>query len=680
MHLGKKQGYQVMGLKTVNQKMEYLKNGVRYCLLLIFLVLAFATGAHAAQDNYYYPNYDASANGCVDLMNYVKRVTVTVNGVDYTLDQLDQMRQQGTPLTMQVGDTISFNVLFGLQGRAYDPNDATLVDESKSTWVTYSHDTTMLDGSTVAGGTQGILDDSSLMKENTTKGNSYLRMDIGWLLDACPGSYNIEYTDGNVSFYQGGENNRYLYVYFPHGVGNDTYAENGYFTITTTLSRTMDSIAIPVTNWFYGSRTSWTVYVSVKEHVENSYSGNISTYGRITVKKKWVTDDANHGPAKIVLTYTQDGQQRSATRTITGDGTAYFDIRQGMTNCNISEDMTGLDGYVSTMTTSEDGKTFTFTNSKRQKLIVSKKSATGSDELPGAKLVVYSVGSDGSQSEIDSWKTESTPHEMQLSPGNYLLRETYAPAGYAMTSDITFTINADYTVTVTSKTGKLDGQTLTVIDQPLEVKLSKVDPNGNSLPGAAMTLTDKNTGKLVHSWTSGTEPEKLVMTGNTGEVLVAGHTYIMHEESAPSGYAQAADVEFYFNGDGTIPNCGYHLVKMVDQPSVTPTPDVPTTDKPDRTPNPDGTPTPTPDGPNTPGGNPTPTPSDNGGKTPKTGPTPPPNVPSFSNGQYGLPTGDSPVMWVFLVLAIVCLGGGIAMIVLRKKNENGNDDSDSSRG
>ena len=58
-----------------------------------------------------------------------------------------------------------------------------------------------------------------------------------------------------------------------------------------------------------------------------------------------------------------------------------------------------------------------------------------------------------------------------LSPGNYLLRDTYAPAGYAMTSDITFTINSDFTVAVTSKSGKLDGQTLTVIDQPLEVKL-----------------------------------------------------------------------------------------------------------------------------------------------------------------------------------------------------------------
>lgn len=73
------------------------------------------------------------------------------------------------------------------------------------------------------------------------------------------------------------------------------------------------------------------------------------------------------------------------------------------------------------------------------------------------------------------------------------------------------------------------------------------------------------------------------MTGNTGEVLVAGHTYIMHEESAPEGYAQAADVEFYFNGDGTIPNCGYHLVKMVDQPSATPTPSNPS-ENPDKRP------------------------------------------------------------------------------------------------
>ena len=61
--------------------MEYLRNGVRYCLLLILLVLAFATGAHAAQDDYYYPNYDASANACVSMMNNVHPLTVTENSV-----------------------------------------------------------------------------------------------------------------------------------------------------------------------------------------------------------------------------------------------------------------------------------------------------------------------------------------------------------------------------------------------------------------------------------------------------------------------------------------------------------------------------------------------------------------------------------------------------------------------
>ena len=138
----------------------------------------------------------------------------------------------------------------------------------------------------------------------------------------------------------------------------------------------------------------------------------------------------------------------------------------------------------------------------------------------------------------------------------------------------------------------------------------------------------------------------------------------MHEESAPEGYAQAADVEFYFNGDGTIPNCGYHLVKMVDQPSATPTPSNPS-ENPDKTPNPDGDPTlvipattricrvtqypmamviP-----------------------PKISPTAPPNVPAFANGQYGLPTGDSPVMWIFLALAVVCIGAAVGVTVVRKK-------------
>lgn len=116
---------------------------------------------------------------------------------------------------------------------------------------------------------------------------------------------------------------------------------------------------------------------------------------------------------------------------------------------------------------------------------------------------------------------------------------------------------------------------------------------------------------------------------------------------------------------------------MVDQPSATPTPSNPS-ETPDKTPNPDGDPTPGKPGddPNTPG-NAIP----NGdGDTPKISPTAPPNVPAFANGQYGLPTGDSPVMWIFLALAVVCIGAAVGVTVVRKKKENGDDASHSDRG
>ena len=118
---------------------------------------------------------------------------------------------------------------------------------------------------------------------------------------------------------------------------------------------------------------------------------------------------------------------------------------------------------------------------------------------------------------------------------------------------------------------------------------------------------------------------------------------------------------------------------MVDQPSATPTPSNPS-ENPDKTPNPDGDPTPGEPGddPNT-LGNPGAIPNGDG-DTPKISPTAPPNVPAFTNGQYGLPTGDSPVMWIFLALAVVCIGAAVGVTGVRKKKENGDDASHSDRG
>ena len=73
------------------------------CLLLCAL---FALPAHAAapQNSYHYPGYNAAAEGEIDLMRYVKSVTLTVNGQEYTPQQLQEMKKNGKPLEMRVGD------------------------------------------------------------------------------------------------------------------------------------------------------------------------------------------------------------------------------------------------------------------------------------------------------------------------------------------------------------------------------------------------------------------------------------------------------------------------------------------------------------------------------------------------------------------------------------------------
>ena len=372
------------------------------CLLLAALWMLLAAWlmpvrAQAAQNNYYYPGYDAASNGDVDLMRYMKQITMTVNGQEYTSAELKELKDAGTPLQMKVGDTASFNFSFSLCGRAYDPNDPTSLDAGASTHATYTHGTTYLNGESVAAGQDGILDDSSLMVDNQSADSSFLRLDIGWLLDFCPEGISINYSEGGVSFRQ---RDRYLYIYFPNGIGQDTYADPGYFSIGVTVGETLDEIRIPGTDGFY---------------------------------------------------------------------------------------------------------------------------------VPGT----------------DDW----------------------------------------------------------------------VFP--------------------VDRWTTGTEPHVITYKSESGVVLVAGHTYVLHEESAPDGYELAADITFVFNGDGTIPDHGYHTITMEDKP----TPPPPTPTPPPATTPPGGTPPPQPTPP---------------------GETPPERV----------QTGDDPWMWVWLGLGVACLCGAAvtALFYYRRAN------------
>lgn len=585
-----------------------------WCLLVA--IVALPAHASAAEDPYYYPGYDAAANGYVDLMRYMKDITLTVNGQDYTRQKLQEMKDAGDPLTLQIGQSVSFNFSFSLCGRAYSPNDPTLLDESASTHVTYTHGTTYLNGETVAAGASGIMDDSSLMKDNQTAAGSYLRLDISWLLQYCPDGFNIQYTDGSVSFE---ERDNYLYVYFPKGIGSDTYADPGYFSIQATFNETLNAIRIPGADGFYVPGTDDWVYQVVVEDEQSNMSGAITTYGDIHVKKIWQTGGQPHPNAKVVLYYTENGVEKTSVRTLEGDeDEVEFTIQSDMTNCRLEEDMTGLDGYTSTLSVSEDGHTYTFTNSSSKEIQISKRSLSGTDELPGAKMELYCLSTDGSQSLVDQWTSGTEPHSVRLNPGRFSLHEDLAPAGYAVSLDIPFTVREDLTVQLDGDTGTLEGDTLIVTDKQLKVKFAKVDEDGNPLAGAVLTLTDKTTGEEIDRWTTTTEPHEIIYQTESGTVLVAGHTYVLHEESAPEGYLLAEDVEFVFNGDGTIPNCGYYTVTMKDQPETPPTatPPVPTA-------------------------------------TPPAG-SPPPDTPER------VQTGDDPLLWAWLALGIVCLCGAAA--------------------
>ena len=85
------------------------------------------------------------------------------------------------------------------------------------------------------------------------------------------------------------------------------------------------------------------------------------------------------------------------------------------------------------------------------------------------------------------------------------------------------------------------------------VSFTKADPKGNILAGAKLRVLDEN-GKELLSWTSGAEP--YVVKGK----LIAGKSYTLVEDEAPSGYEInedfscrcAAVVQCICNGPGDL--------------------------------------------------------------------------------------------------------------------------------
>ena len=167
-------------------------------------------------------------------------------------------------------------------------------------------------------------------------------------------------------------------------------------------------------------------------------------------------------------------------------------------------------------------------------------------EIEGAKLKV----TDESGNTVDEWTSGKEAHIIkELTAGKkYTMTETLPADGYVTAESITFTVE---------DTGEV--QKVEMKDDVTKVQISKTDISGKELPGAKLTILDKD-GKTVESWTSEKKPHYI-------EMLPIGE-YILREETAPDGYLVAEDVKFTVKDTGEIQKV---VMKDEAKPEETPT-------------------------------------------------------------------------------------------------------------
>ena len=172
---------------------------------------------------------------------------------------------------------------------------------------------------------------------------------------------------------------------------------------------------------------------------------------------------------------------------------------------------------------------------------ISKVDISSKQELDGAHLQVI----DSAGTIVDEWDSQAgVVHTVKdLVRTTYTLRETVAPAGYAITSDITFTIDLKGNVTSTAPIN--DQGVILVEDSLITVDITKVDESGAGLGGASFEVYD-DAGKKVDSWDSDTQAHRI-------SGLLAGANYVLKETASPFGYSiDEASITFSVDQYGVV--------------------------------------------------------------------------------------------------------------------------------
>lgn len=185
------------------------------------------------------------------------------------------------------------------------------------------------------------------------------------------------------------------------------------------------------------------------------------------------------------------------------------------------------------------------------KLVTLTKTDVGGEELPGAEMSV----TDMKGNVIDSWTSTEEAHKIKhLHVGEtYVLHENTAPLGFVKATDVEFTVLDDGA-----------DQHEILVDKILTVTKTDVT-GGEELPGAALKVTDKETGAVIDEWISGDAPHQI-------SGLEEGRTYILTEDTAPLGFVKASSVEFLVTGadeEGKKVDQQVHMIDKIVEVSKT---------------------------------------------------------------------------------------------------------------
>ena len=204
------------------------------------------------------------------------------------------------------------------------------------------------------------------------------------------------------------------------------------------------------------------------------------------------------------------------------------------------------EGKVTTTGTITESGVLLVENSKT-KVKVSVVDIKYGEKLAGATVQVI----DSEKKVVEEWTSTTENHVIEgLKTGEeYTLRETVAPDGYIISTDITFTI--DETGKITTTGTKTEDGVLLVENTKTHVEISVVDKDsGAPLVGPTVQAIDSE-GKVVEACiTSEGNPVNII------DGLKTGVEYTLHETNAPEGYVAPADYTFTIAIDGQVTSTG----------------------------------------------------------------------------------------------------------------------------